>query len=173
MSAQPPNSQSMLQLDEQLVAVLVKCTKDGLMMAGLKPTPIGLSKLLQSKGDVSSIIGFVGPISGSMIINTSANCACFMAGRMLGETLSALDNQALDGLCEIANIIAGQAKAALSTTEYRFDRISVPSVIVGNSYSISHYRGMTSVSVEFELPEMPMKPGDYGTFSVNISMMKI
>ncbi len=83
------------------------------------------------------------------------------------------NNQALDGLCEIANIIAGQAKAALSTTEYRFDRISVPSVIVGNNYSISHYRGMTSVSVEFELPEMPMKPGDYGTFSVNISMMKI
>ena len=166
-------STQLLQLDESLVSVLIKCTRDGLMMAGLKPAPIGISKLLQSKGNVSSIIGFVGPISGSMIINTSDDCACFMAGRMLGETLDKLDNQTLDGLCEIANIIAGQAKAALSTTEYRFDRISVPSVIVGNSYSISHYRGMTSVSVEFELPEMPIKPGERGTFSVNISLMKI
>ncbi len=68
-----------LQLDEQLVSILVKCTKDGLMMAGLKPAPIGLSKLLQSRGNVSSIIGFVGPFSGSMIINTSDDCACFMA----------------------------------------------------------------------------------------------
>ena len=166
-------SAQLLQLDEQLVTVLVKCTKDGLMMAGLKPAPIGISKLLHSKGNVSSIIGFVGPISGSMIINTSDDCACFMAGRMLGETLSRLDNQTLDGLCEIANIIAGQAKAALSTTEYRFDRISVPSVIVGNSYSISHYRGMTSLCVDFELPEMPIKPGERGTFTINISLMKI
>ncbi|MCC8109972.1 MAG: chemotaxis protein CheX [Planctomycetes bacterium] len=164
---------SMLDINENLVNVLIKCTKDGLMMAGLKPSAIGLAKLLHSKGNVSSIIGFVGPMSGSMIINTSDECACFMAGRMLGETLTKLDNQTLDGLCEIANIIAGQAKAALSTTDYRFDRISVPSVIVGNSYSISHYRGMTSVSVEFELPEMPITPGERGTFTVNISMMKI
>ncbi len=167
------SAQSLIQVDDQLVNVLVKCTKDGLMMAGLKPTPIGISKLLRSKGNVSSIIGFVGPFSGSMIITTSDQTACFMAGRMLGETLNVLDNQTLDGLCEIANIIAGQAKAALSTTDYRFDRISVPSVIVGDSYSISHYRGMTSVSVEFELPEMPIKPGEMGTFAVNISLMKI
>lgn len=162
-----------LNLDEQIVSVLIKCTRDGLVMAGLKPNPVGLSKHPQSKGTVSSIIGFVGPFSGSMIINTTDDCACFMAGRLLGETLNVLDNQTLDGLCEIANIIAGGAKAALSTTEYKFDRISVPSVIVGNNFSISHYRGMTSVSVEFELPEMPIKPGDRGTFSVNISMMKI
>lgn len=167
------SAQSLLQVDETLVSVLIKCTRDGLMMAGLKPVPIGISKLLSSKGNVSSIIGFVGPISGSMFINAQDTTACFMAGRMLGETLQVLDNQALDGLCEIANIIAGQAKAALSTTEFRFDRISVPSVIVGNSYSISHYRGMTSVSVDFELPEMPIKPGDRSTFSVNISLMKI
>ena len=167
------SAQSLLQIDDQLVAVLVKCTRDGLMMAGLKPVPIGISKHSHSRGNVSSIVGFVGPMSGSMIINTSDECACFMAGRMLGETLTKLDNQALDGLCEIANIIAGGAKASLSTTDYRFDRISVPSVIVGNSYSISHYRGMTSVTVEFELPEMPIKPGTRGAFSVNISLMKI
>ena len=164
---------SLLQIDEQLVSVLTKCTKDGLMMAGLKPNPVGISKFFHSTGDVSAIVGFVGAISGSMYINTSQTTACFMAGRMLGEEIRTLDFQALDGLCEIANIFAGQAKAALSTTEYKFDRISVPSVIVGTNYSISHYRGMTSLSVEFELPEMPIKPGERGTFSVNISLMKI
>ncbi len=164
---------NLLQIDDQLVNVLVKSTKDGLMMAGLKPNPAGISKFFQSNGDVSAIVGFVGTISGSMFINTSEATACFMAGRMLGEEMSVLDNQALDGLCEIANIIAGQTKAALSTTDYKFDRISVPSVIVGNNYSISHYRGMTSLSVEFELPEMLIKPGDRATFTGNMSLMKI
>ncbi|MDR1533888.1 MAG: chemotaxis protein CheX [Planctomycetota bacterium] len=164
---------NMLKINDQLVNIIVKCTGDGLMMAGLKPEPIGLSQRLQSSGNVSSIIGFVGHFSGSMIINTTDSVACFMAGRMVGETFPVLDNQTLDGLCEIANIIAGGIKAALSTSEYRFDRISVPSVVVGNSYSISHYRGMTSVSVEFSLPEIPIKIGESGTFSVNLSLMKI
>ncbi len=167
------SSAGLLQIDEQLVSIIIKCTKDGLMMAGLKPSPAGISKFFQSQGDVSAIVGFVGNISGSMFINTSEATACFMAGRMLGEEMTYLDNQTLDGLCEIANIIAGQTKAALSTTEFKFDRISAPSVIVGNNYSISHYRGMTSLSVEFELPEMPIKPSDRATFTVNISLMKI
>lgn len=169
----PNQLTSLLQVDEQLVAVITKSTRDGLMMAGLKPNPAGVSKFFQSTGDVSAIVGFVGTISGSMFINTSEATACFMAGRMLGEDMKVLDNQALDGLCEIANIIAGQTKASLSTTEYKFDRISVPSVIVGNNYSISHYRGMTSLAVEFELPEMPIKPGERATFTVNMSLMKI
>lgn len=164
---------NIITLDEQLVNVLVKSTKDGLMMAGLKPVPVGMSKFLQCRESVTAIIGFVGGMSGSMFINTPEYTACFMASRMLGETLTKLDNQTLDGLCEIANIIAGQTKAALSVTEHKFDRISVPSVIVGNNYSISHYRGMISVSVEFELPEMPIKPGEQAMFSVNMSLMKI
>ena len=164
---------NLLKLDEQLVAVIIKSAGDGLKMAGISPQPIGISKLLQSKGNVSSIIGFVGAISGSMTINTTDAAACFMAGRMVGETFTALDNQTLDGLCEIANIVAGGIKSALSASEYRFDRISVPSVVVGNNFSISHYRGMTSVSVEFELAEMPIKMGEPGLFSVNVSLVKI
>lgn len=161
-----------VNVNEQLANVLIKCTGDGLMMAGLKPQPIGISKLMQSKGTVSAIIGFVGPWSGSMIINTSESTACFLAGSLLGEKLNALDNQGLDSLSEIANMIAGGAKSALSTTEYKSDRISVPSIIVGDISSF-FARGMVSVSVEFEIPEMPVKPGEIGTFTVNLSLMKI
>ena len=161
------------QIDEQLVAALVKCTRDGLAMAGLKPVPVGVGKLLQCNAPISSIIGFVGHMSGSMFLNTSEATACFLAGRMLGETLTVLDAQTLDGLSEITNIIAGQTKAALSQTQYKFEKISVPSVIVGQNYSISLYKGMTSVSVTFEVPEMPIRPGMLSTFSVNMSLMKI
>ena len=165
-------STQLLQLDDQLVAALVKSTRDGLAMAGLKPIPVGMSKLLQCSEPISSIIGFVGSMSGSMFLNTSEAAACFLAGRLLGETLTTVDAQALDGLCEITNIIAGQTKAALSQTQHKFEKISVPSVIVGQSYSI-YYRNMTSVSVTFEIPEMPVRPGIFPTFSINMSLMKI
>lgn len=164
---------ALLAIDDKLAVVMIKATQDGLMMAGLKPLPVGVGKYQMCRDEVSAIIGFVGQTSGSMLINASKECACFLAGRMLGETLPELDNQALDGLCEIANIIAGQIKAVLSDTEHRFERISTPSVIVGQNYTVSHYRGMTSLTVEFEMPEMPIKPGRYPTFSVNMNLMKL
>ena len=164
---------SLIQIDEQLVAVIIRSTADGLAMAGLKPTAVGVSKFVTCRESVSAIIGFVGQTSGSIILNTSDACACFLAGRMLGETLTRLDSQTLDGISEIANIIAGQTKAVLSATEHRFERISTPSVIIGNSYTITHYRGMTTVSVEFELPEMPIKPGQIPTFIVNMALMRV
>ena len=163
----------LINIDEQLVSVIVKSTHDGLAMAGLKPNAVGVSKFVFCRDPVSAIIGFVGQTSGSIILNTSEDCACFLAGKMLGDTLTKLDNQALDGLCEITNIIAGQTKAVLSKTDHRFERISTPSVIVGHSYTITHYRGMTTVSVEFELPEMPVKPGQVPSFIVNVALMRV
>lgn len=162
-----------LQLDELLVNVLVKATRDGLAMAGLKPVPIGVSKFIHTHGEVSSIIGCVGQTCGSLMVNACKDAACFMAGKMLGEELTELTPTALDGFSEIANIIAGQTKAVLSTTEHRFDKISTPSVVVGSSYFISHYKGMTSLGVEFEVPGMLSGDSRAGVFSVSLCLMKV
>ncbi|MBN2712043.1 MAG: chemotaxis protein CheX [Planctomycetes bacterium] len=162
-----------LQVDEHVVNVLVKATRDGLAMAGLKPVPVGVSRLINTRGAVSSIIGFVGPTSGSLMLNASKEGGCFMASKMLGEDMNDLTPQSLDGICEIANIIAGQTKAILSTSDYKFDRISVPSIVVGSSYFISHYKGMTTVCVEFELPEVITADMNSKIFSVSMCMMKI
>lgn len=162
-----------LQVDEHLVNVLVKATRDGLAMAGLKPIPVGVSRTINTRGEVSSIIGFVGPTSGSLMLNASKEAGCFMASKMIGEEIGELNPQSLDGVCEIANIIAGQTKAILSTSDYKFDRISVPSIVVGSSYFISHYKGMTTVSVEFELPEVITAQMSSKIFNVSMCLMKI
>ncbi|MCC8190552.1 MAG: chemotaxis protein CheX [Planctomycetes bacterium] len=163
----------LLGMDDTLVTVLVRSAQEGLAMADLLPRPIGLYNHLPAMGDVSAMVGFAGPVSGSMLLNTSGECARYMTERMVGEPRPHLDGQVLDGLCEIVNIIAGQTKAALSATAFRFDRIGVPSAIVGNSYFISHYRGMTSATVEFDLPDRPIRPGERGAFAVNISLMNV
>lgn len=162
-----------LQIDEHLMHVLVKATRDGLAMANLKPVPVGVGKYINTYGEVSAIVGCVGPTSGSLMLNASEQAACFMAGHMIGEEIERLTPQAMDGFSEIGNIIAGQTKAILSTTEHRFDRISVPSVVVGSSYFISHYKGMMSVSVEFEIPEMCTTTSRAGVFCVSMCLMKV
>jgi CheY-specific phosphatase CheX len=162
-----------LQIDEHLVNVLVKSTRDGLAMAGLKPVPVGVGRYFHKPREVSAIVGFVGTTNGSIMLNASRDCACFMAGSMLGEKLNELIPQVLDGICEITNIIAGQTKAILSTTEHKFERISVPSVIVGTSYHITNYKGITSLSVEFELQEMPVLSQQDCLFTISMSLMKV
>ncbi len=166
-------SMNILQIDEKLMTVLIKSTRDGLAMAGIKPVPIGASKRFSCTRDVSAIIGCVGTASGSVLINCSEECACHMAGQMVGEELVELNSQTLDGVCEIANIIAGQTKAILSTTEHKFDRISTPSVVVGSNYFISHYRGATTLSVDFEITDIPIQPRQDMTFSVGIFLVKV
>ena len=162
---------STLAVNETLVNTLVKSTVDGLAMADLKPQPVGISKFILCRQPVSAMVGFAGPTSGNLLINTSESVACFLAGKMVGEAFTVLDSQTLDGICEIANIIAGQTKAMLSVTEYRVERLSTPSVIVGANYSINHYSGMSTVAVEFELSEMPIRVGQASTFVVNLSLI--
>lgn len=163
----------LLQIDEKLVGVLVKSTRDGLAMAGLKPVPVGASRRFTCTRDVTAIIGCAGNCSGSILINTSEDGAAFLAGKMLGEELNGIDNNVLDGLCEICNIIAGQTKATLSITDYKFDRISTPSVVVGSNYFISHHKGATTISVDFELEGIIGHPRSDLTFTIAMFLVKI
>jgi CheY-specific phosphatase CheX len=162
-----------IQVDEKIVNILTKATRDGLAMASVKPIPVGLSRYVNSNREVSAIVGFVGSTSGAIMVNASSSVACFLTKGLLGEEYETITAQVLDSMCEIANIIAGQTKAFLSNTEWKIDKISCPSIVVGSSYFVSHYKGMQTTSVEFELPEMPLAGFADRIFSVAISLIKI
>lgn len=164
----------MLKLDEGLITVLVKATTDGLSIAGVTPIPVGASKYLNTKHEVSAIIGFVGAICGSISINMSTTATKLLAGKMVGETFTELTPETLDGMCEVVNIIAGKTKAILSTSDLKIEKISVPSVVVGTNYYLTHYRGMQTLSVEFEMPDAQKAHQNFEhMFSVSISMMRV
>ena len=59
-----------------------------------------------------------------------------------------------DGVGEIINMIAGQAKAMLVKTKYHFT-ISIPSVISGHGHEISHKKGTPNIVVLFEADGTP------------------
>ncbi len=101
-------------------------------------------------GDVSGVMGLSGDASGSVVISLPAKLACVVVGRMLGEEpASELTADVCDGVGEVINMIAGQAKAALAETKYHFT-ISIPSVVSGQNHEITHKKGTPNIVVLFD-----------------------
>jgi chemotaxis protein CheX len=73
-----------------------------------------------------------------------------------------LSNEVLDGVGELINIIAGNAKQDL--LDFRIE-ISLPGVITGNSYKIRWPEGIPVVAIPFTT--------ELGPFTVNVSLKDI
>jgi chemotaxis protein CheX len=89
---------------------------------------------------VSSLIGLAGKFSGVITLHFSETAACKIATGLLGIPLEQLDETVRDAIAELANMVAGGFKKAMSRDEEMF-KVSIPSVIQGMSYST---RGSTN-----------------------------
>lgn len=102
-------------------------------------------------GDVSGVMGLSGMADGSVVISFPEDVAVRLVGRMIHEKLdSGLDSTIRDGVGELVNVIAGNAKAEFTNTPYHFN-IGLPSVIVGAGHMIVHQAGTPCVVVVFGL----------------------
>lgn len=92
----------------------------------------------KSLGDVSGLIGMVGPkTQGSLSITFEANLALDIMEKMLGERPAELDDDVSDMVGEIANMVCGGAKMALNDKGFDFD-MATPVVVSGKDHSINH-----------------------------------
>lgn len=106
-------------------------------------------------GDVSGVMGLSGTACGSVVVSLPKDLACSVVTKMLGEDLGTeLTADVCDGVGELINMIAGQAKAMLVKTKYHFT-ISIPSVISGHGHEISHKKGTPNIVVLFEADGIP------------------
>ena len=68
-----------------------------------------------ARGDISGLIGMVGPqVQGSLSITFEESLALHVMEKMLGEAVSDLNNDVADMVGEITNMICGSAKGELS-----------------------------------------------------------
>jgi chemotaxis protein CheX len=87
-----------------------------------------------TQGDISSIIGFGGPnISGSVALSFPLPVALKIYSLMMGETVYRITSDVQDVVGEIANIVAGAAKAEMSEQELSFE-LSIPTVVIGKGH---------------------------------------
>ncbi len=91
-----------------------------------------------ARGDVSGIIGMIGPqIRGSMAITFDHQLVISIMQSMLGESVSELDEQVSDMVGEMTNMICGGAKNALSEQNYQFE-MATPVIVAGSNHTITH-----------------------------------
>jgi len=84
--------------------------------------------------DASAVIGFSGDASGSVVLSFPMATAVKSASTFSGTQITPEHEDFADALGELANMVAGQAKA-------QFDGLnistSLPSVIVGQKHTVS------------------------------------
>jgi len=91
-----------------------------------------------ASGDVSGVIGMVGPqIKGSLAITVEKSLALHIYSNMLGESIEEIDTQVKDMIGEITNMVCGGAKRILGENGYEFE-LATPTIISGQGHEIHH-----------------------------------
>ena len=104
----------------------------------LTPEKPRLKKGDVSMGDVSGLIGMVGPkTKGSLSITFEKSLALRIMQRMLGDKLKEINADVTDMVGEITNMVSGGAKKELSKKGYDFD-MATPIVVSGTNHTIDH-----------------------------------
>jgi len=134
------------------------------MMVGTS-VAMGKPSLKNSEGpcsDVSSIIGFSGDASGSVVLNFDLETAGKIATAFAGVEMDQNHPDFADALGELANMVAGGAKAQFEGLNIS---ISLPSVIVGPNHCVSTSQNAPQIVI-------PCKT-DVGEFLVEIGMVVV
>lgn len=109
--------------------------------------------------DVSSVIGFSGDAVGSVVLSFPMDVACKLASKFAGVDLDENHTDFADAVGELANMVAGNAKANVQNMNMS---ISLPSVIVGRDHIVSQSQHTPHISFPCSTAE--------GDFVVNVSM---
>jgi len=104
----------------------------------LKPGKPQLKSHDIAKGDVSGLIGMVGPkTKGSLSITFDEPLILEIMNKMLGEKPASINEEISDLVGEITNMVTGGAKNLLSDKGYDFN-MATPVVVSGKNHTISH-----------------------------------
>jgi len=103
---------------------------------------------------ISGVIGLSGKAVGTVVVNLSEEVALKAASAMLMVELTELDDEVIDAVGEMANMIAGQAKAELE--EYELS-VSLPSVITGVGHELRFPSDAKPIVVDFDTDFGPLR----------------
>ena len=109
--------------------------------------------------DVSGIIGLSGSAQGSIVISFPKVMALKVVSALLGTELKVVGPEMTDGIGELANIIAGNAKQNLEGLNLS---ISLPNVILGKDHVVASQSGTPAIIVPFTC--------NMGSFAMEVSL---
>ncbi|RTR35062.1 chemotaxis protein CheX [Shewanella canadensis] len=105
-----------------------------------------------AKGDVSGLIGMVGPqTKGSLSITFEQGLILEIMQNMLGENPGEINDEITDLVGEITNMVTGGAKNILGDKGYEFE-MATPVVVSGLGHRISHKANGKKIIMPFASP---------------------
>ncbi len=99
--------------------------------------------------DVSGVIGFSGDAAGSVVLHFEFDVASKIASAFAGMELNQESEDFADAIGELANMVAGGAKAQFKGLNIS---ISLPNVIVGKDHNVSASKSSPRLVVPCETP---------------------
>lgn len=118
-----------------------------------------INKDAQHLHEISAIIGLAGDTKGAVVLSFERETAIKMVSRFSKKKYFALSREVIDGVGELVNILAGNAKKDL--LDFKLT-ISLPGVITGNKYKINWPKDVPVITIPFE--------SELGDFTVNVSL---
>jgi chemotaxis protein CheX len=150
-AAAAQNSVSLMPVNNVLLSAVISAVQAAFTMCGISVRCVGASTVpVRDAGLVTGLVGVHGKVSGFITVNLTERNAVRAVGGLLQEKFTELNSQVVDGAGEIANIVVGGIKSDLAGTPWAFSQITVPSVIVGQGYSIAYAPGLEFLNVTFE-----------------------
>jgi chemotaxis protein CheX len=114
-----------------------------------------------TSADITGIIGFSGEAQGSIALSFPSDTALKMISTLVGAPMNNLDMEVADGIGELANIVAGNAKKEIQGIALS---ISLPQVVIGKNHVLSVQSAIPVVIIPFSTP--------MGDFVVEFSLKK-
>jgi chemotaxis protein CheX len=102
----------------------------------VEPGKLSVTNTMDTTLDVTVVIGITGRLTGIAVYGMSEEMAMAMVGKMMGAPIDELDDLAISGIAEMANVITGHATTLLTGMGLHCD-ISTPTVLLGAGARLS------------------------------------
>lgn len=116
----------------------------------------------QPEHEVSGVIGLSGKAQGTVVLGLNREAALNAAEALLEERPSEINGDVTDAVGELANIIAGRAKAQL---EHLAMSVSLPTVITGKHHCVQFPTKVTPICIPFE--------SEWGPVTVEVGLIEL
>lgn len=104
------------------------------------------------KNSISGLIGMAGSMKGLLAIHLPNPVALAVTTAFLGMEVEEIDEDVRDAIGELANMLAGSVKSYLDPKGSEI-KLSMPSAVYGEEYSIDCLADAQSVTVPFTLED--------------------
>jgi chemotaxis protein CheX len=136
-----------LELDKYLIDATLEVFAS-MIFIDITPEAVNNEPVSAFDPNISSLIGLAGDMKGILGIHCPAEVALAITSSMLGMEVTDLGEDAKDAIGEIANMVAGGLKVALSGDAKKIE-LAIPTTVIGQSIRTSGLSGASRLMLPF------------------------